>query len=86
MRNPFGPIGLTYDDVMLLPGRTDVIPSEADTGTRLSRRIRLAIPLVSSAMDTVTEDRMAASGSSTATSASPTRPRWSTGSSAASRG
>ncbi|MGC5077228.1 IMP dehydrogenase [Agrococcus sp. DT81.2] len=59
MRNPFGPIGLTYDDVMLLPGRTDVIPSEADTGTRLSRNIRLAIPLVSSAMDTVTEDRMA---------------------------
>lgn len=59
MRNPFGPIGLTYDDVMLLPGRTDVIPSEADTGTRLSRRIRLGIPLVSSAMDTVTEDRMA---------------------------
>ncbi len=59
MRNPFGPVGLTYDDVMLLPGRTDVIPSEADTGTRLSRRIRLSIPLVSSAMDTVTEDRMA---------------------------
>ena len=59
MRNPFGPIGLTYDDVMLLPGRTDVIPSEADTGTRLSRRIRLSIPLLSSAMDTVTEDRMA---------------------------
>ncbi len=58
-RDPFGFTGLTYDDVMLLPGRTDVIPSEADTSTWLSRRIRLAVPLVSSAMDTVTEERMA---------------------------
>lgn len=58
-RDPFGFTGLTYDDVMLLPGRTDVIPSEADTSTQLSRRIRLAVPLVSSAMDTVTEERMA---------------------------
>lgn len=58
-RDPFGFTGLTYDDVMLLPGRTDVIPSEADTSTRLSRRIDLAMPLISSAMDTVTEERMA---------------------------
>ncbi|GAA2171476.1 IMP dehydrogenase [Agrococcus versicolor] len=58
-RDPFGFTGLTYDDVMLLPGRTDVIPSEADTSTWLSRRIRLSVPLVSSAMDTVTEERMA---------------------------
>jgi IMP dehydrogenase len=57
--DPFGFIGLTYDDVMLLPGHTDVIPSEADTSARLSRRITLAAPLISSAMDTVTESRMA---------------------------
>jgi len=57
--DPFGFIGLTYDDVMLLPGHTDVIPSETDTSTRLSRRIRVAAPLLSSAMDTVTESRMA---------------------------
>jgi IMP dehydrogenase len=57
--DPFGFLGLTYDDVMLLPGHTDVIPSEADTSTRLTRRIALAAPLLSSAMDTVTESRMA---------------------------
>jgi IMP dehydrogenase len=57
--DPFGLLGLTYDDVMLLPGHTDVIPSEADTSTRLTRRIRIASPLISSAMDTVTESRMA---------------------------
>src|SRR3978361_154968 len=57
--DPFGFIGLTYDDVMLLPGHTDVIPSEADTTSRLSRRIEVAAPLLSAAMDTVTESRMA---------------------------
>ncbi len=57
--DPFGFTGLTYDDVLLLPGHTDVIPSEADTGSQLTRRIRVNIPLLSSAMDTVTEQRMA---------------------------
>jgi IMP dehydrogenase len=59
--DPFGFIGLTYDDVMLLPGHTDVIPSEVDTSSRLTRRIRVNTPLVSAAMDTVTEARMAIS-------------------------
>lgn len=56
--DPFGFIGLTYDDVMLLPGHTDVIPSEADTTSRLTRRISVYAPLLSAAMDTVTEARM----------------------------
>ena len=56
---PFAPLGLTYDDVLLLPGETDVIPSEVDTTTRLTREISIRIPLVSAAMDTVTESRMA---------------------------
>ncbi|WP_077489935.1 IMP dehydrogenase [Sinomonas mesophila] len=59
--DPFGFLGLTYDDVLLLPGPTDVIPSEADTSTRLSRCIRLGMPILSAAMDTVTEARMAIS-------------------------
>ncbi len=59
MPNPFTGLGLTYDDVLLLPGESDVIPSEADTSSRLSRRITVRIPLLSAAMDTVTEARMA---------------------------
>ncbi|WP_105033303.1 IMP dehydrogenase [Cryobacterium aureum] len=57
--DPFGFTGLTYDDVLLLPGHTDVIPSEAVTKSRLTRRIDVSLPLLSSAMDTVTETRMA---------------------------
>ncbi|MFN3865953.1 MAG: IMP dehydrogenase [Demequina sp.] len=57
--DPFGFTGLTYDDVLLLPGQSDVIPSEVNTSTRLTRGIRIAIPLASAAMDTVTESRMA---------------------------
>lgn len=57
--DPFGSLGLTYDDVMLLPGYTDVIPSEVDTRSRLTRRVSLSVPLLSAAMDTVTEVTMA---------------------------
>jgi IMP dehydrogenase len=55
----FSPVGLTFDDVLLLPARSEVMPSEADTSTRITRKLRLRVPLVSSAMDTVTEARMA---------------------------
>jgi IMP dehydrogenase len=55
----FAALGLTYDDVLLLPGETDVNPGEVDTSTRLTREITLSIPLISAAMDTVTEARMA---------------------------
>jgi IMP dehydrogenase len=53
------PLGLTFDDVLLQPGESDVVPSRVDTVTRLSRNVTLSIPLLSSAMDTVTEARMA---------------------------
>jgi IMP dehydrogenase len=55
----FGPPALTFDDVLLLPAHSEVLPAEAETTARLSRRITLRVPLVSSAMDTVTEARMA---------------------------
>ncbi len=55
----FAEFGLTFDDVLLLPGATDVVPSEADPTTQLTRRIRVRMPLISAAMDTVTESRMA---------------------------
>ena len=51
--------GLTFDDVLLLPAKSDVLPRETDLRTRLTRNIRLNIPLLSAAMDTVTESRMA---------------------------
>src|SRR6201986_2579156 len=55
----FSPAGLTFDDVLLLPAHSDLMPSEADASTRITRGYRLRVPLVSSAMDTVTEGRMA---------------------------
>ena len=55
----FGPPALTFDDVLLLPAHSGILPGDADTAARLSRHITLRLPLVSSAMDTVTEARMA---------------------------
>ena len=51
--------GLTYDDVLLVPAYSEVLPREVDVSTLFSRNIKLNIPIVSAAMDTVTESRMA---------------------------
>jgi IMP dehydrogenase len=53
------PIGLTFDDVLLLPAKSDVLPKDVDLTTRLTRRISLNIPIISAAMDTVTEAGLA---------------------------
>ncbi len=53
------PIALTFEDVLLVPQKSDVLPSQVDTKTKFSRRIQLNIPIVSSGMDTVTESRLA---------------------------
>jgi len=55
----FGKEGLTFDDVLLVPGASSVLPNETDTRTRLTKRISLNIPLMSAAMDTVTDGRLA---------------------------
>ena len=50
---------LTFDDVLLVPRHSDIVPTQVDISTRLTRNIRLAVPLLSAAMDTVTENRLA---------------------------
>ncbi|GAA3771535.1 IMP dehydrogenase [Streptomyces phyllanthi] len=55
----FATLGLTYDDVLLLPGASEVLPNAVDTSSRVSRNVRVNIPLLSAAMDKVTESRMA---------------------------
>ena len=59
MEDKIGPYALTFDDVLLVPLHSEVLPSEVDTTSRLTRNIRLNIPIVSAAMDTVTEARLA---------------------------
>src|SRR5438045_1580882 len=53
------PEGLTFDDILLLPARSDVVPAQVDTRTWITRHIALNIPVASSAMDTVTESHLA---------------------------
>ncbi|MFA6426639.1 MAG: IMP dehydrogenase, partial [Phycisphaerae bacterium] len=51
--------GITFDDVLLIPAKSDFVPAQADTSTRLTNNIRINIPIVSAAMDTVTESALA---------------------------
>jgi len=58
-RNKIIAEAITFDDVLLIPAKSDFVPAQADTSTRLSRNIALNIPLLSAAMDTVTESALA---------------------------
>ena len=51
--------GITFDDVLLEPAKSSVLPAEADVKTKITKKISLSIPLISAAMDTVTESKMA---------------------------
>ena len=53
------PEGLTYDDVLLVPGRSDIVPTSVNTVTNITAHLKLSVPLLSAAMDTVTESPMA---------------------------
>ncbi|HEX3725342.1 MAG TPA: IMP dehydrogenase, partial [Pirellulales bacterium] len=55
MRHKLATLGITFDDVLIEPRYSSVVPAEVDVSTRLTRRIALKIPLLSSPMDTVTE-------------------------------
>lgn len=57
--NKFGPEGLTFDDVLLVPAKSEILPRDVEIGTQLTKNIKLNIPIISSGMDTVTEARMA---------------------------
>ncbi|HRA48675.1 MAG TPA: IMP dehydrogenase, partial [Thermomicrobiales bacterium] len=58
-QDKFVGLGLTFDDVLLIPAASSVIPTGVDTSTRIARDIRLNVPILSAAMDTVTEARLA---------------------------
>ncbi|MHC5077270.1 MAG: IMP dehydrogenase, partial [Planctomycetota bacterium] len=51
--------GITFDDVLLIPAKSDFVPSQAETSTQLTNNIRINIPIISAAMDTVTESALA---------------------------
>ena len=57
--SPDLPIGLTFDDVLLLPQHSTVLPAQVDVSSRLTKNISLNVPILSAAMDTVTESRLA---------------------------
>lgn len=59
MNDKFGKEGLTFDDVLLIPGRSEVLPNQVNIATRLTRNIKIEIPILSAGMDTVTDAKMA---------------------------
>ena len=59
MQDRFSREGLTFDDVLLVPGRSDVLPRDVSVSTNLTKNIKLNIPIMSAGMDTITDARMA---------------------------